>query len=191
MKTRTVQTRLLGLALLCVCGFALAAENSERKNEKPDGPREIVAGSPHRSPELMGLPHIKLSDKQEKEIEEIVRNNQEGVVEVNRAVRAAEKALAQAKQAGRPKFIELAAFELGQAIGDRALLNLAMVNSIKEALNEKQLEALAEFNLRTQRWLMLGKLGAWEKPERPEEEADDKDKNEQDTDEDDRDKPER
>ena len=40
------------------------------------------------------------------------------------------QALAQAKQAGRPKFIELAAFELGQAIGDRALLNLAMVNAI-------------------------------------------------------------
>jgi Spy/CpxP family protein refolding chaperone len=172
MSTKTVKTFLLGLASLCVCGFALAAEKSESEREKPEAPRAIVAGSPHRSPELMGLPHIELTGKQKTKIEEIVHNNQEGVAEVNRAVREAEKALAQAKLAGRPKFIELAAFELGQAIGDRALLNLAIVTSIKEVLSDKQLAKLEAFNRRTQLWLVQGKLS---EPEEKEVDKDDDD----------------
>jgi len=181
LAERAEETLLLGLALLCVCGFALAAEKSTSEQEKPEAPRAIVAGSPHRSPELMGLPHIELASKQKSKIEQIVQNNQEGVAEVNRAERAAEKALVQAKQAGRPKFIELAAFELGQAIGDRALLNLAIVTSIKEVLSEKQLAKLEAFNRRTQLWLVQGKLSE------PEEKEVDKDENHGDV----KDRPER
>ena len=171
MKSTPIKALILGFTCLLIGSLVFAADQPDRGegrgegrgDDKPERPQAIVPGSPHRAPELMGLPHINLSNRQKEEIEEIVKNNQEGVVEVNKAVRAAEKALAEAKKAGRPKLIELAAFELGQAIGDRTLLNVAIVKTIKDVLNERQLEALEEFNAKTQRWLRQGKLSA---PER-------------------------
>lgn len=174
MKTKRSKALLLGCVFLLVCGLVFAAERPEAEDDKPDRPHVIAPNSPHKAPELVGLPHINLSNKQKAIIEEIVKNNQEGVMEVNKAVRIAEKALAQAKKAGRPKLIEIAAFELGQAIGDRAILNHSVVKSIKEVLGERQLEASQEFNAKTKWWLERGKLTAPERPDRGPEDPNDR-----------------
>lgn len=176
MKTRNWKALTIAVCLLCIGSVVFGAPDRDREKdtEKDKAPKAIVPGSPHRSPELLGLPHILLGKKQIEQIELIVKNNQEGVVATQRALKRAEAELAAAKKAGRPKMIELAAFSLGQAIGDKAILDRAVVNAIKEVLTERQLKALQEFNAASQRWLTLGKLSAPEKPERDKDDDDDK-----------------
>ena len=159
MKAKTNRALFIALTIMFIGGLALAAEGprDERNAERPDA---IAPGSPHRSHELAGLPHIELSDKQIDLIEAIVKNNEEGVKEVNMAVREAEKALRDAIEAGRTKLIEAAALSLGEAIGQKAVLDVTVVNRIKHVLTERQLVELEKFNARSKLWQVYGKLQA-------------------------------
>lgn len=163
MNSRITKVLLLGLALSVVCGFAFAAEEGPTTDAKPDRPDKIVPGSPHRAPELAGLPHIELGDKQVRLIEGIVKNNQEGVAAANKAIHQTEKALAEAKKEGKVKAIERAAEELGKAIGQKAVLDVQVVSAILEVLTERQQEELAKVNAKSRAWQALGKLSAPEK----------------------------
>lgn len=171
MKATHKKVMLLGLSILCMSGLVLAEGaanvdvndvNEARPDRKPVP--KIAHGSPHRSHELLGLPHIDLAEGQIKRIETIVKNNQEGVREVNKALREAEKALQEAKETGRPKLIEIAAINLGQAVGDKAILDISVVQAIKDVLTERQLAALKLFNLKSRVWREHGKLTLPDKP---------------------------
>ena len=166
MKPKYTVTILLGCLMLIVSSLVIAQEAREPVDRRPDREPVIAKGSPHRSPQLLGLPHIELADAQKTRIETIVENNQDGVREVHRALREAEKTLAEAKQTGRPKRIKAAAAHLGEAIAEKAILDVSVVDKIKHVLTERQLAKLEDFNARSRRWLAQGKLTESDKPAR-------------------------
>ena len=166
MKTRKL-TIILILAAVILAPLALAAAEkgpgSKKDRKKPSKPkptsRSAAPARNSRGGELgqmllgpMGK-ELKLTDKQQKKIEAIVKGAGEEVRQGRKAIQEVTRAWSEAVEEGTEAKIIAAGKTIGEAYAQQGLKKLAITKKLKAELTKEQIQQLKELQTKRQEQL--------------------------------------
>ncbi len=152
-KTGGKTVTVLILAMVVLAGQVLAGPGGRGRGPRggpgfgPGMPGPQVAATHPMMPRGI-LPGLDLTDEQIEAIKRIHDTNQEAMQAAQKAVAEATKALHEAVLAGNEADIQAAATDLGNAVGQCALLRAAIMASIKAVLTPEQQAKLEQLQSR-------------------------------------------